>query len=89
MVQRAANIPPAIWFQDSLADASLFIYNHNGVLLYMLVYVDDIILTGNNNEHLQKFVTLLSSRFSLKDLGNISYFVGMEAHRNSQGLLLT
>lgn len=76
-------------FTNSIADASLFIYNQNGVLLYMLVYVDDIILTGNNNTHLQKFITSFSTRFSLKDLGNISYFLGMEAHRNTQGLLLT
>lgn len=35
-------------FKNSLPDASLFIYNNNGILLYMLVYVDDIIITGNN-----------------------------------------
>ncbi|KAL0786108.1 hypothetical protein Bca101_002354 [Brassica carinata] len=76
-------------FTNSLADASLFIYNKNGVLLYMLIYVDDIILTGNNQTHLNNFITSLSTRFSLKDLGQLSYFLGIEAHYSSQGLLLT
>ncbi|WZZ19965.1 hypothetical protein YC2023_121352 [Brassica napus] len=76
-------------FKNSLADASLFIYNNNGVLLYMLIYVDDIILTGNNQTHLNNFITSLSTRFSLKDLGQLSYFLGIEAHYSSQGLLLT
>ncbi|CAA7024341.1 unnamed protein product [Microthlaspi erraticum] len=76
-------------FVNSLADASLFIYNNNGVLLYMLVYVDDIILTGNSQPHLDKFITSLSNRFSLKDLGTLSYFLGMEAQYLPDGLLLT
>ena len=75
-------------FKNSQADASLFIYNNNGTLLYMLVYVDDIILTRNNNDQLTIFIDQLSTRFSLKDLGNLSYFLGMEAVRTSKGLLL-
>lgn len=96
-----SNSPPRAWynelrafllyfgFTNSIADASLFIYNKNGVLLYILVYVDDIILTGNNQHHLNLFITLLSNRFSLKDLGTLSYFLGIEAHYSPKGLLLT
>lgn len=76
-------------FKNSFADASLFIYNAKGTLLYMLVYVDDIILTGNNQQQLDQFIQALSSRFSLKDLGTLSYFLGIEAHHTSHGLLLT
>ncbi|CAF2200969.1 unnamed protein product, partial [Brassica napus] len=76
-------------FKNSLADASLFIYNQNGTLLYMLVYVDDIVLTGNNIQQMERFIKALSTRFSLKDLGSLSYFLGIEAHRTSHGLLLT
>lgn len=76
-------------FRNSLADASLFIYNQNGTLLYMLVYVDDIVLTGNNTQQMERFIQALSTRFSLKDLGSLSYFLGIEAHRTSHGLLLT
>lgn len=55
----------------------------------MLVYVDDIILTGNDTNHLNRFIDLLSNRFSFKDLGTLSYFLGIETHRSSKGLLLT
>lgn len=76
-------------FTNSLADASLFVYNSNGTLLYMLVYVDDNVLTGNNTQQLDRFIQALSTRFSLKDLGSLSYFLGIEAHHSSHGLLLS
>ena len=76
-------------FTNSLADASLFVYNHSNVLLYMLVYVDDLIITGSNTDHLNRFIQSLSTRFSLKDFGELSYFLGMEVQRNSRGLYLT
>lgn len=47
-------------FSNSLADSSLFIYNKQGVLIYMLVYVDDLIITGNNSSHTNKFIASLS-----------------------------
>ena len=76
-------------FTNSLADASLFVYNHSNVLLYMLVYVDDLIITGSNTDHLNRFIQSLATRFSLKDFGALSYFLGMEVQRNSRGLYLT
>lgn len=75
-------------FTNSLADASLFIYNKHGILLYMLVYVDDIILTDNNDAYLNRFIESLSNCFSLKDLDTLSYFLGIEAYRTPHGLLL-
>ena len=57
--------------------------------MYMLVYVDDIILTGNNTDHINRFVQSFSQHFSLKDLGSLSYFLGIEATHKSTGLLLT
>jgi histone deacetylase 1/2 len=76
-------------FHNAHADTSLFILNTGGNLLYLLVYVDDIILTGNNDTTVQKFIQLLSHRFSLKDLGNLSYFLGVEVFPNDHGILLS
>ncbi|KAL0754264.1 hypothetical protein Bca101_091932 [Brassica carinata] len=76
-------------FTNSLADASLFIYNNNGILLYMLVYVDDIIITGNSSPHITRFIASLCHRFSLKDLSDLTYFLGIEVTRTSAGLHLT
>lgn len=53
-------------FKNSLADAFLFIYNTSGILLYMLVYVDDIIITGNSPSHINRFMESFSQRYLLK-----------------------
>ncbi|RVW63792.1 Retrovirus-related Pol polyprotein from transposon RE1 [Vitis vinifera] len=47
-------------FINSIADTSLFIFNNHGTILYLLVYVDDIIITGNNVEAAQTFIQQLS-----------------------------
>lgn len=36
-------------FKNSLADSSLFVYNHDNILIWIIVYVDDIIITGNKS----------------------------------------
>ncbi|KAG7543090.1 Ribonuclease H-like superfamily [Arabidopsis thaliana x Arabidopsis arenosa] len=74
-------------FTNSLADASLFIYHRQHTFIYVLVYVDDIIITGDP-ALVKAFKVALAARFSLKDLGPLSYFLGIEATRTSKGLYL-
>ncbi|CAH9086626.1 unnamed protein product [Cuscuta epithymum] len=76
-------------FRKSRADASLFIYAHRDILMYFLVYVDDIVLTGNNPLALQQFVTQLTGRFSIKDLGPLHHFLGVETISLPQGMFLS
>ena len=76
-------------FKNSVADASLFILIVGKITLYVLIYVDDIIVTGNDPTRVQQFIDILSKRFSLKDLGALSYFLGIETQRSGSGLLLT
>lgn len=75
-------------FINSLADASLFVYCQGNNLAYVLVYVDDIIVTGNNSEMVSGIIASLGTRFSLKDQGDISYFLGIEVTRTTKGLHL-
>lgn len=65
-------------FVNALADTSLFILQAPGLVIFVLVYVDDIIIMGNSSAHVQNFIDLLGRRFSLKDLGLLSYFLGIE-----------
>ena len=65
-------------FLNSNVDTSLFILHSTSVSIYLLVYVDDIIITSNNPSTVQHFITLLSCRFSLKDLGVLTYFLSIE-----------
>lgn len=67
----------SIGFINSISDSSLFILNNNGSLIYLLVYVDDIIVTSNSDTLLENF-TVISAHFSLKDLGHLSHFLGIE-----------
>jgi hypothetical protein len=76
-------------FKNSHSDTSLFILQLGTKLLYLLVYVDDIILTGNNADLVSQFVACLAKRFSLKDLGTLSYFLGVEVIPQRQGILLS
>ncbi|XP_071683216.1 uncharacterized protein [Lolium perenne] len=76
-------------FISSKADTSLFIFDHHGVTIYMLVYVDDIVLAGSSTAAIERLVQTLSSTFPINDLGRLEYFLGIEAAYQSQGLILT
>ncbi|RVW40980.1 Retrovirus-related Pol polyprotein from transposon RE1 [Vitis vinifera] len=79
----------ALGFHNSHADTSLFVLNTGGNLLYLLVYVDDIILTGNDDTMVHKFMQLLAHQFYLKDLGHLSYFLSVEVIPTDHGILFS
>jgi hypothetical protein len=61
----------SIGFRASKVDTSLFIFSVGADICYLLVYVDDILLTGSNLFLLQRLIQLLSSKFKLRDLGTV------------------
>ncbi|GJV27115.1 putative RNA-directed DNA polymerase, partial [Tanacetum coccineum] len=65
-------------FNQSKSDYSLFTKSDKGVFLALLVYVDDIIITGNSVAEIEKFKIFLKSKFMIKDLGKLKYFLGIE-----------
>uniref|UniRef100_A0A2N9I200 CCHC-type domain-containing protein n=1 Tax=Fagus sylvatica TaxID=28930 RepID=A0A2N9I200_FAGSY len=71
------------------SDSSLFIYSNGSTVAFLLLYVDDIVLTGNNAMFLSQLITNLSKVFELKDLGTLSFFLGLQIQRSSTGLSLT
>ena len=54
-----------------------------------LLYIDDIVLTGNSPTFIQSFITTLGREFELKDLGKLHYFLGIEVSYLSTGVCLT
>ena len=52
----------------------------------LLVYVDDLVLTGNDGELCAQFKDYLNICFCIKDLGSLKYFLGIEVARNTKGL---
>ncbi|CAL1398618.1 unnamed protein product [Linum trigynum] len=76
-------------FVNTHSDASLFVYRRDGVLAYFLMYVDDLLLTGNNSSFLTSFRKQLAAQFSLKHLGYVNYFLGIEIIPTTHGYLLS
>jgi hypothetical protein len=76
-------------FTCSRVDVSLFVFHKPACIIYLLLYVDDIVLTGNNPSLLQKFTAHLSREFSMKDLGPLHYFLGIEVQHTPTGLFLS
>ena len=67
-------------FMNSCSDTSLFICRHGSSLLFLLVYIDDILIIGSNPLAISQLITNLRHEFAVKDLGHLKYFLGMEAH---------
>ena len=59
-----------IGFQHFRADHSLFLFRTKTVYVAALIYVDDIILLGNDVDQIEKVKTYLDGKFSIKDLGS-------------------
>lgn len=55
----------------------------------MGVYVDDIIITGSNSVHIQQIKDHLNQVFSIKDLGKLHYFLGIEIAYTNAGIVLS
>ena len=72
-----------------MVDNSLFIFHSQSTIIYLLLYVDDIIIIGNNSTHISSLITTLSTIFELKDLGSLHYFLGIQITRSQFGLTLT
>ncbi|KAB2621335.1 hypothetical protein D8674_023517 [Pyrus ussuriensis x Pyrus communis] len=67
--------------------ACLFIKRDTSIT-FILVYVDDIIITGSSSTTCQSIISNLQLMFPVKDLGDIHYFLGIEVHKSAKGLLL-
>ncbi|GJU43528.1 ribonuclease H-like domain-containing protein, partial [Tanacetum coccineum] len=77
-------------FKQSGHDHSLYTKESGGSFVALLVYVDDIVLTGNNINEINKVKTFLKSKFKIKDLGELKYFLGIEVLKTKKdGLCLS
>jgi hypothetical protein len=76
-------------FYASKADTSLFMYHRAKVQMYLLIYVDDIIVVSSTDAAVEALLNDLRLEFALKDLAPLNYFLGIEVKLSSDGIVLT
>jgi histone deacetylase 1/2 len=85
---RLSSVLTDLGFTASTTDSSLFIFQRPNITLYLLVYVDDIIVVSSSTEAADHLVHQLGTSFPLKDLGSLHYFLGVEVYTQDSGCLL-
>ena len=77
-------------YSQGQADHTLFIKAFTkDKLSILIVYVDDIILTGDDTEDMSILKHCLAKEFEIKDLGQLRYFLGMEVTRSTKGIVVS
>lgn len=67
----------------------MFIKNIDGYITLVGVYVDDILVTGSNKQEINFLKQHLHKTFTIKDLGSLHYFLGIEVIYSDKGLVHT
>jgi hypothetical protein len=80
-----------IGFTTPLVDTSLVIFITSNIKVFMLIYMDDIIITGTHPQLITNIVELMQKEFPVEDLGSLSLFLGIQVTRSfaKQNMLLT
>ena len=76
-------------FTQSKADYSLFTCQKDKSFTTLLIYVDDILITGNDVNAIVALKQFLHSHFRIKDLGDLKYFSGIEVSRSKKGISIS
>ena len=75
--------------QKSKSNHSFISQNFISCIILLIVYVDDIVITGSDSKGILSLKSFLHSQFHTKDLGMLKYFLGVEVMRSKQGILLS
>lgn len=76
-------------FSRSDNDHALYTKEVHGKLLVVCIYVDDLIVTGDDENMVEEFKTVMKREFEMSDLGLLNYFLGMEIVQNQEGIFLS
>lgn len=77
------------WVQRTYADPSLFVKHQQSPITNVLLYVDDLVITGNNSSYINLFIAQLGLGFEMKNLGHLNHFLGIEVSQGPKGLFLS
>ena len=88
--RKFSNIVQNFGLKRSEADHSIFYcLTSPGKCVYLIVYVDDIVITGNDAGKISQLKEHLCHHFQTKDLGNLKYFLGIEVAQSKEGVVIS
>jgi hypothetical protein len=87
--QRFASVVTVAGFSTSAHDPALFVHTLSRGWILLLLYVDDMIITGDDLEYIAFVKARLSEQFLMSDLGPLRYFLGIEFSSSSEGFYLS
>ena len=76
-------------YKQSNSDHTLFLKTRGKLVTCLIIYVDDMILTGNDGEEIMSLKEKLFEEFEMKDLGELRYFLGIEVLRTEDGIFIS
>ena len=76
-------------FSKSDSEPTLYIKASNGNVLIVVLYVDDLIFTGNDNFLIGEFKEAMKNEFEMTDLGLLKYFLGIEVIQMHDGIFIS
>ncbi|RVW17568.1 Retrovirus-related Pol polyprotein from transposon RE1 [Vitis vinifera] len=87
---RFAKVMKESRYKQSQGEHTLFIkHSAAGEVIALLVYVDDIIVTGNDEREKHEVKQRLATKFEIKELGKLKYFLGIEVTYSTQGIFIS
>jgi len=87
--QRLREYLGSVNFRESYSDPSLFIKNQDGQVIYLFAYVDDLVITGSSEQMMRKEIEEMKKEFAVRELGELSYFLGIQVKRTETDLFLS
>ena len=69
-------------FKKSLSESTLYVKKTDGQILVVSLYVDDLLVSGSSEEHIDKFKEEMKDVFEMTDLGRMTFFLGMQVYKN-------
>ncbi|KAA0058176.1 Retrovirus-related Pol polyprotein from transposon TNT 1-94 [Cucumis melo var. makuwa] len=87
LVSRFTTFVKSQGYSQGHFDHTLFTkVSKTGKIVILIVYVDDIVLTGDDQTEISQLKQRMGDEFEIKDLGNLKYFLGMEVARSKEGI---
>ena len=75
-------------YEQSHSDHTLFLKKGDGQITCLIIYVDDMVITGNNEKEIKELKRKLFMEFEMKDSGNLKYFLSIEVFQSKKGIFI-